>query len=61
VPHPELERDIIYPGFFAKTSAEMWSLRRRPPTLGEHNKEIYCGELKLSEADLSALKAAGAI
>ncbi len=61
VRHPELERDITYPGFFAKTSAETWSLRRRPPTLGEHNKEVYCGELKLSEADLSALKAAGAI
>lgn len=33
----------------------------RPPRLGEHNLEVYEGELGLSRQDLIALKAAGAI
>lgn len=61
VEHPELGRSIVYPGFFAKTSEHMWALRRPPPTIGEHNREIYVGELKLADQDLAVLKAAGAI
>ena len=30
-------------------------------TLGQHNQEVYCGELGLSNQDLAALAAVGAI
>ncbi len=61
VPHLELGREIVYPGSFAETSEGMWSLRRHPPLLGEHNREVYGGELNLSVGELAVLKAAGAI
>src|SRR5205085_4838022 len=44
--HPELGRSITYPGPFARLGVKPIQYRRRPPTLGEHNHEIY-GELGL--------------
>ncbi|MEE9285874.1 MAG: CoA transferase, partial [Dehalococcoidia bacterium] len=61
IEHPELGEAITYPGAFVVTTEPMWSLRLRPPTIGEHNRQIYGGELKLSDQDLAVLKAAGAI
>ena len=61
IEHPELGDAITYPGAFVVTTEPMWSLRLRPPTVGEHNREIYGGELQLGDQDLAALKAAGAI
>lgn len=51
LPHPRLPFPL--PG--------MESPLRRAPTLGEHNKEIYCGELGLSQSDLVILREAGVI
>jgi crotonobetainyl-CoA:carnitine CoA-transferase CaiB-like acyl-CoA transferase len=34
---------------------------RTAPLIGEHNKEIYCGELGMSNADLIALRSSGVI
>jgi len=59
--HPELGRAFRYPGPFAKFSATPLSFRRRPPTVGEHNREIYLGELGLSEQQLLELQGKGAI
>ena len=39
---------------FRLTGADRW-LRTPAPTLGQHNREVLCGELGLSEAELEAL------
>jgi hypothetical protein len=36
----ELDREIHYPGAPFKSSTEGWSIRRRPPLVGEHTEEI---------------------
>ncbi len=55
--HPELGCAITYPGAFARFSAGECKLRRRAPLIGEHNEEIYCGELGMTKAELDKLKA----
>jgi crotonobetainyl-CoA:carnitine CoA-transferase CaiB-like acyl-CoA transferase len=44
--HPELGASIRYPGPFVRLSATPLAYRRRPPTVGEHTREI--------EAELAA-------
>jgi crotonobetainyl-CoA:carnitine CoA-transferase CaiB-like acyl-CoA transferase len=61
VAHPELGREVRYPGPFARLDATPISYRRRPPTVGEHNGEIFGGELGLAPAEITALAAAGVI
>lgn len=59
VEHPELGRPVTYPGGFAWT--DRWGhlpIRRRAPLVGEHNVDIYCGELGLGPAELAALREA---
>jgi len=58
VAHPELDRSVTYPGGFVMTDRGRLAIRRRAPALGEHNVEIYCGELGLSRAELLALGSA---
>jgi len=59
--HPELNEDITYPGLPAKMSEASWSLRSRPPLIGEHNEDVYCNELGFSREKLSLLKSEGTI
>jgi crotonobetainyl-CoA:carnitine CoA-transferase CaiB-like acyl-CoA transferase len=59
--HPELGQTVHYPGPFAKFSAAPLQYRRRPPTIGEHNREIYVGELGLTEGQLTELQGRGVI
>jgi len=59
--HPELGRTVRYPGPFARLSCAPITYRRRPPTVGEHNAEIYAGELGCTPADLAALSTQGVI
>ena len=59
--HPELGQTLTYPGSPFLLSGERPKLRRRAPLIGEHNKDIYCGELGLSEEELVILAQAGAI
>jgi crotonobetainyl-CoA:carnitine CoA-transferase CaiB-like acyl-CoA transferase len=40
VPHPELGRDIVYPGAPFKSSIDGWKIQRRPPLVGEHTEEV---------------------
>jgi len=59
--HPELGRSFPYPGPFAKFSAAPIAYRRRPPLVGEHNRELYVDELGISEEKLRDLARGGII
>ena len=47
VDHPELGKEITYPGMFAKFSRHGYTARRAP-RIGEHNEQVYAGELGLT-------------
>ena len=59
--HPELGDTLTYCGPFVKLSQPLIKNRRRAPLIGEHNKEIYEGELGLSSEEITFLKEAGVI
>ncbi|MEK7353027.1 MAG: CoA transferase, partial [Chloroflexota bacterium] len=61
IPHPELDGSLVYPGPFVKLSETPIRFRLRAPLIGEHNLEIYEGELGLSRADVNLLKQSGVI
>ncbi len=61
VKHPELGETIRYPGAFTHTTAIRPHISRRAPLIGEHNVEIYEGELGMSRQQLVMLKQAGVI
>lgn len=56
VEHPELGVTITYPGPPVKASETPCQVRRRAPLIGEHNLEVYQGELGLSSEELANLK-----
>jgi len=55
VPHPELGRSFTYPGEAAIYRGTPWGISRRAPLVGEHNTEIFEGELGLSSDEVSNL------
>lgn len=59
--HPELGRTVRYPGAFAQFSATPITYRRRPPTAGEHNDDIYRRELGLSPQEMATLRQQGVL
>ena len=61
VQHDELGASITYPGTFVRTNEAQPTIQGRAPLIGEHNVQVYCGELGLSTADLTVLAANGAI
>lgn len=60
VTHPELG-EVVVPGIPVKLSATPGSVRTAPPTAGEHNREVYCGLLGLSDDELDGLRQRGVI
>lgn len=61
VEHPELGVSIKYPGAFAKFAEKSPRIRRRAPLPGEHNLEIYVGEMGLTTEEMALLKQTGVI
>lgn len=61
VDHPELGTKVTYPGPFIQGTLNPARIYRRPPLIGEHNEEIYCGLLGLTRSDLERLRGANAI
>jgi len=59
--HPELGRKFLYPGPFVRFSETPIRYRRRPPRIGEHNREIYSGELGMGESTLCELARTGVV
>ena len=56
------QRDpIVYPGAPYRLSKSPWKLQSPAPQIGQHNVEIYCGDLGLSAQELEVLAGAGAI
>jgi crotonobetainyl-CoA:carnitine CoA-transferase CaiB-like acyl-CoA transferase len=58
--HPAAGK-LPYPGAPFIMSETPFSYRFPAPLLGQHNEEIYCGELGLSKDELEKLKQQGAI
>jgi len=61
VEHPELGDTMPYPGAFLKASRTPPVIRQRAPLIGEHNEEVYKGELGLSDGAMSMMSLAGVI
>ena len=61
IDHPELGASFRYPGAFVKFGATPIKYRMRPPTVGEHNREIYESELGMNASETSELKRKGII
>ncbi len=59
--HPELGQKIHYPGPFVKASETPVQIKKRAPLIGEHNEEIYMGELSFSRKELVLLRESGTI
>ncbi|GBD14610.1 Succinyl-CoA:(R)-benzylsuccinate CoA-transferase subunit BbsE [bacterium HR25] len=61
VPHEELGILLRYPGSPYRLYGSPARIWRRPPRIGEHNREVYIGELGLTTEQLAALSAAGVV
>lgn len=61
VRHPELDRTLTHSGVPYHMSRTPAAVTRRAPLLGEHNHEVYCDLLGLSDAELGDLRAEGVV
>lgn len=61
IEHPELGEKFRYPGPFVKFSETPLTYRRRPPLIGEHNREVYVSELGMTEGEFADLQRRGII
>jgi crotonobetainyl-CoA:carnitine CoA-transferase CaiB-like acyl-CoA transferase len=61
VDHPYLGISIQFPGFPINISSMNYRPKRPAPLIGEHNEEIYIGEIGLSKKELIELKGRGII
>lgn len=60
VEHPEVGRQVRYPGAPYRFSATPWAVRRRAPLIGEDNADVF-REAGFRPAELRALQEAGVI
>jgi crotonobetainyl-CoA:carnitine CoA-transferase CaiB-like acyl-CoA transferase len=59
--HPDLGEPVTYCGPFIRLSETPLRYRRLAPLIGEHNNEIYGGELGLSKEELESLREKGIV
>jgi len=58
---PNLGQAIPYPGGACRLSGSAWGPRGPAPAIGQHNREVYQGELGLSPTEVAALAEVGVI
>lgn len=61
VEHPALNDRLTYPGAFVQLSDNPITVPRPAPCIGEHNAEIYSGDLAMGPAELDELRRQGVI
>ena len=61
LPHPELNDEVPYCGQFVPMTETPVTVKRRAPLTGEHNEEVYAGELGLTREALKGLQDKGII
>jgi crotonobetainyl-CoA:carnitine CoA-transferase CaiB-like acyl-CoA transferase len=54
-------QSILYPGPFARFGGTPIAFRRRPPAVGEHNREVFSTELAMNEREIGELARKGII
>ena len=59
--HPELDATFTYPGAPHKLSRSPWKLRSAAPKIGQHNDDVYVGELGIASDELEHLKREGVV
>ncbi len=52
---------MVYPGAPYQLSESGWQLTTTAPQAGQHNRQVYCQELRLSDEEFEALVASGVI
>ena len=60
VDHP-VAGSADYPGPPFNMEGTPWRVKAAAPTLGQHNEEVYCGELGISRGELARLAEAGVV
>lgn len=60
VHHPEIG-EVRVDGVPVHMSETDWSIERGAPRLGEHNRQVFCGMLGLSDEEFGALERAGVL
>ena len=58
--HPVIGKYLQF-GPVPRFSESPGRIARTAPLIGEHNKEVYCGDLGMSNDDLVALRSSGVI
>jgi crotonobetainyl-CoA:carnitine CoA-transferase CaiB-like acyl-CoA transferase len=60
IDHPETG-SVLYPGAPFIVDGSPWEVRTPAPRLGQHNEDVFCGELGLSTEELSGLRSEGIV
>lgn len=58
---PKSGSSLVYPGAPYKFSRSSWQFQHSAPDAGQHNHEVYCGELGFTTGELEVLASTGAI
>lgn len=60
IDHPATGK-VTYTGPPVRLTESPWQIRRPAPLLGQHNEEVYCGQLGYSSQELVKLRESGVI
>jgi crotonobetainyl-CoA:carnitine CoA-transferase CaiB-like acyl-CoA transferase len=60
IDHPATGK-VLYPGAPVRLTESPWQLGQPAPLLGQHNQEVYCGQLGYNSEELIKLRESGVI